>query len=324
MFEEMEEMPPKLPPPPPAESVCVTAWNTERCKFLPPSGTLLDRSGGDIHLLSELDYGMARSGQGHKTRDLADRIGCGYLFGLEFLELGIGDEREQVLYRGQENDVGYIGNAILSKHRWKRPVLIRMETDGFNFDSSLQDDRKVGGRMAVVATFEVGGVDMTCASVHMEAHSDPRIRAREMRALLDGIETYSPGAPIVIGGDLNTTSLARRNINRKNPDLPAVSPPELMEADANRLVNPIPYEPLFELATAAGFDWKACNKLGVATQRTRPDGTPPPPLGKLDWLLTRGVVATDPRLVAAVDPKTGTAISDHELLAVTVSPVLMT
>ena len=115
MFEEMEEMPPKLPPPPPAESVCVTAWNTERCKFLPPSGTLLDRSGGDIHLLSELDYGMARSGQGHKTRDLADRIGCGYLFGLEFLELGIGDEREQVLYRGQENDVGYIGNAILSK-----------------------------------------------------------------------------------------------------------------------------------------------------------------------------------------------------------------
>jgi len=99
-----------------------------------------------------------------------------------------------------------------------------------------------------------------------------------MRALLDGIETYSPGAPTVIGGDLNTTSLARRNINRKNPDLPAVSPPELMEADANRLVNPIPYEPLFELATAAGFDWKACNKLGVATQRTRPDGTPPPPL----------------------------------------------
>ena len=194
MFEEMEEMPPKLPPPPPAESVCVTAWNTERCKFLPPSGTLLDRSGGDIHLLSELDYGMARSGQGHKTRDLADRIGCGYLFGLEFLELGIGDEREQVLYRGQENDVGYHGNAILSKHRWKRPVLIRMETDGFNFDSSLQDDRKVGGRMAVVATFEVGGVDMTCASWQMEAHSDPRIREREMRALLDGIETYSPRA----------------------------------------------------------------------------------------------------------------------------------
>ena len=321
VFEEMEEMPPNLPSPPPAESVCVTAWNTERCKFLQPSGALLDCSGGDIHLLSELDYGMARSGQGHKTRELADRIGCGYLFGVEWLELDIGDEREQVLYRGQENDVGFHGNAILSTHRWKRPALIRLETDGFHFDSSRQD-RRVGGRAAVAATFEVGGVDVTFASVHLEAHSDPRIRVRQMRVLLDGIETYGPGAPTVIGGDLNTTSLARRNINRKNPDFPAVSPPELMEEDANRLVDPIPYEPLFELAAAAGFDWVACNKLGVATQRTRPDGTPPTPLGKLDWFLTRGVVATDPRLVAAVDPETGTAISDHELLAVTVSPVL--
>lgn len=322
VFEEVEERLPEGPVGPPSEALRFTAWNLERCKFLDSSAAMLARSGGDVHLLSEMDHGMARSGQGHKTRELAERIGCGYLFGVEWLELDIGDEREQVLFRGQENDVGFHGNAILSARRWKRPALIRLETDGFYFEPSRQD-RRVGGRAALLATFEIGGVDVTCASVHLEAHSDPRIRAHQMRALLDGIEIYSPGAPAVIGGDLNTTSLARRNINRKNPDLPAVSPPELMEADAHRLVDPVPYEPLFELAAAAGFDWRACNKLGVATQRTRPDGTPPPPLGRLDWFLTRGMVATDPRIAAAVDPEAGTAISDHELLAVTVSPVFV-
>ena len=318
-FEEIEEVPPKAPLPACAGTVCVTAWNLERCKFPGPSAALLERSGGDIHLLSEMDYGMARSGQEHTTRELARRTGCGYLFGVEWLELNIGDESERVLFGQSSNDVGFHGNAILSRLPWKRPALIRLEKDGFWFDPA-RGERRVGGRMALCATFEVAGRDVTCVSVHLESHSDPELRARQMGALLDGVEAYGPGAPAVIGGDLNTTSLARRHINRKDPGAPAVSPPELLDEDPERLVAPVSYEPLFELAAGAGFDWRACNRLGLPTQRTRADGTPPPPLGKLDWFLTRGLVAGDPRNVAAVDPNGGAPISDHDLLAVTLAP----
>ena len=56
------------------------------------------------------------------------------------------------------------------------------------------------------------------------------------------------------------------------------------------------------------------------TQRTRPDGTPAPPFGKIDWLFARGLRCTDPAIIAAVAAD-GTAISDHEALAVTVAPL---
>jgi hypothetical protein len=57
----------------------------------------------------------------------------------------------------------------------------------------------------------------------------------------------------------------------------------------------------------------------VPTQRTRPDGTPPPPLGRLDWFFSRGLETFDPQTIPAVDDA-GAAISDHEVLVVTVGP----
>ncbi len=43
-----------------------------------------------------------------------------------------------------------------------------------------------------------------------------------------------------------------------------------------------------------------------------------PPFPRLDWLFVRGVTASSPRTVAAVDSK-GVAISDHELIAADIS-----
>jgi hypothetical protein len=57
----------------------------------------------------------------------------------------------------------------------------------------------------------------------------------------------------------------------------------------------------------------------VPTQRTRPDGTPPPPLGRIDWFFSRGLAANDPHTVPAVDAER-VAISDHEVLTVVVRP----
>jgi endonuclease/exonuclease/phosphatase family metal-dependent hydrolase len=147
-------------------------------------------------------------------------------------------------------------------------------------------------------------------SVHFESHGDPAQRAAQMARLIEAIDAYAPGQPVLIGGDLNSSTIGRdwaRGTGTK-PVLPAL-----------RVLDPVPYEPMFEVAAGHGYDWRACNAEGVPTQRTRPDGTPAPPLGKIDWFLSRDLVATAPATVPAVDGR-GIAISDHEALAVTIAP----
>jgi endonuclease/exonuclease/phosphatase family metal-dependent hydrolase len=75
---------------------------------------------------------------------------------------------------------------------------------------------------------------------------------------------------------------------------------------------------MFELLKRRGYDWEQCNAAGP-TQRSRPDGTPAPPLGRIDWLFARGLVCTEAATVPAVDAD-GVAISDHEVLTVTIAP----
>jgi endonuclease/exonuclease/phosphatase family metal-dependent hydrolase len=284
-------------------------WNAERGKYLDASARLLGELDAGACLLCELDLGMARSGQAHTAHELAVRLGAGYAFGVEFLELGLGDARERAWHAGEENAAGLHGAAILSAYPLERPALIRLETDGAWFDGR-HGERRVGGRMAVVATLRIGGRPVTLVTVHFESHSDPEHRAAQMRRLLEAIEIYAPGAPALIGGDLNTSTVSRdwARGTGERPVLPA-----------ERVLDPVPYEPLFEVAAAQGYDWRACNQLGVPTQRSRPDGTPRPPLGRIDWFLARGLEATDPQTVPAID-NAGVAISDHEVLAVTVRP----
>jgi endonuclease/exonuclease/phosphatase family metal-dependent hydrolase len=283
-------------------------WNAERGKFPGPAAELLDRLDAAAILLCELDLGMARSGQAHIARELAQRLGMGYAFGVEFLELGLGDAFEQRWHAGLVNEAGLHGAAILSPFPLERPALIRLESDGNWFDGA-HGERRVGGRMAMVATLRIDGRPVTLAGVHFESHSDPEGRAGQLRRLLDALDRYGGDQPVLIGGDLNTSTLARgwaRGSGAK-PVLPAA-----------RLLDPTPYEPLFRVAAAAGYDWRACNAVGVPTQRTRPDGTPAPPLGKLDWFLARGLEVAEPRTIPAVDAG-GRALSDHEVLAVTVT-----
>jgi endonuclease/exonuclease/phosphatase family metal-dependent hydrolase len=303
----------ELAPPPAAGTLAgparIAFWNAERGKDQGASAALLGGLAADALLLCELDLGMARSGQVHATRELARRLGTGYAFAVEFLELGLGDAREQAWHAGEINQAGLHGAAILSACRLERPAVIRLETTGDWFDGR-HGERRVGGRIAVAATLTIDRTPVTLVSVHFESHGDPAQRAAQMARLLEAIETYAPARPVLIGGDLNTSTVSRdwaRGTGVK-PILPE-----------ERVLDPVPFEPMFEVAAAHGYDWRVCNALGVPTQRTRPDGTPAPPLGKIDWFLCRGLVASHPVTLPAIDAR-GVAISDHEVLAVTIAP----
>ncbi len=304
---------PPAPAAPPDGSARVAFWNVERGRYLDEAAALLAVVDADVSLLCELDHGMARSFQRHTARDLAARTGQGYAFAVEFLELDLGAEHERAWHDGEENDAGLHGAAILSPHALGRPALIRLETDGDWFDGA-RGERRVGGRIALAATVAVAGVDVTCVSVHLESHSDPRHRARQMAVLLDAVDAYAPGAPTVIGGDFNTQSAARDRVDDRAGRV------ALLAEDPRRYVDPVRHEPLFDAARAAGFNWAACNAPGP-TQRTPRYAAPRPHPGRLDWFFTRGVDTTDPVTVAAVDGD-GRAISDHDLLAVTIRPAV--
>ncbi len=301
--------PPDPLPPTPTPRARVVAWNAERGRHLDGAAALLHATQADAFLLSELDLGMARSGQRHTVRELARTLDCGYAFAVEFLELGLGDDAEKERCAGQQNAVGYHGGALLSPQPIERPAVVRLEARG-DWWGPERGQRRVGGRIAVLGTLRVGATDVTLAAVHLDSHGDPEQRAEELDGLLAALDVYAPGRPALVGGDLNTHTFSAAE--RQDPDALKAALRERPE----RLGDPTPHEPLFAAAEARGFAWQGCNVEGASTQRTE--------WGrgalKLDWFLARGLRALEPEVIAAVDPEGGSVLSDHEALAVTVEP----
>lgn len=279
-------------------TVTVAAWNIERCKRVPESADLLRQSGADIVLATEMDLGMARSGQHHTTRDLAEALGMGYAFGVEFVELGTGDPYETSLFAEVPNDHGLHGNAILSRYPLENVALLPLDDSGTWFAGTPKNDGQVriGGRMAMAA--QIGGV--TFVAVHYESESDAQDRADQTRRMLELIDAEYGHGPCVIGGDLNTAGFADQRMS-----------------GTEILASPAPVEPSFTAFQDAGFVWQSANATGMTT-RAAPGKAVRYPLKKLDWLLVRALKASDPAIFPAVCDH-GDYLSDHELITAQVA-----
>lgn len=281
----------------------VLAANLERGNHLDAWVDLVTAAEADVILVSEADGGMARSGNRYVIRELADRLGMQFAFAVEFVELGLGGPDERAaLPADARNEFGVHGGAVLSRVGLERPAAVRFEFDGRWYEPTSEEPR-VGGRLAVVAT--VG--DVVVVAPHLESHGGPSGRARQVADLLDLVEPYADGRPVVVGGDLNTHTLDVSGREDVGDDFP----PE-------RFAEPVPYEPLFLEAQERGYEWEAANPPDP-THRTQPRGGPVEGRLNLDWFLTRGVTASDPVLIPAEDAD-GYPISDHDVLAVTVVP----
>jgi len=280
----------------------VAAWNIERCKRVEDSAELIRRSGADIVLATEMDNGMARSGQRHTTRDLASILGFGYVYGVEFVELGTGDPYETELFRDAENTKALHGNAIVSRYPLTEPKLIPLDDGGRWYVTAPKADgqRRVGGRMAIAAQVATQAGPVTVVSVHFESASDARDRDAQAKRLLASLhDAYGPG-PMVLGGDLNTAALAGKT-------------------QFATLNAPNAFEPCFDTFEAHGLSWQTAN-TGAPTTRAAPGRAVLYPLVKLDWLLMRDLHASKPQTLAAVSD-TGDYLSDHEMVLAQVAPI---
>lgn len=104
----------------------VAAWNLERCLFPEESADQVRATGASLVLLSEMDNGMARTGQRHTTAEVAAGLAMQFAYGVEFVELGLGSDTEREFCRDDFNEKGFHGNALLASTPLRRPFLLRL------------------------------------------------------------------------------------------------------------------------------------------------------------------------------------------------------
>ena len=300
---------PPAPAAAPLREARVVAWNAARGGAPAEAAAMARAAGADVLLLTELDAGMARSAQRHAARDLALRLGMGFAYAVEFVELGLGTEAERARLPGARNERGLHGAAVASARPLERPALARLDAGGDWFDGR-RGERRVGGRIAVLATLRLDGAPVTLASVHLESHGDPAHRDAQAAALLAAVDAYAPGAPVLLGGDFNTHSLGVRELEDRAALAGAV------RADPGRFARPEPHEPLFARLAHAGFACAPCN-AGGATHFTGERGANAGGL-RLDWFFARGLAVRAPAILPTAREASGAPLSDHEAIALTI------
>jgi endonuclease/exonuclease/phosphatase family metal-dependent hydrolase len=261
----------------------VVAWNLERCLFAKDSSKkLADRNPGLV-LLSEMDKGMARTAQKHPTAEIAGNLGMRYAYGVEFLELGLGSPIELSYCADDFNALGFHGNALLATGPIVRPFLLRLPGRALWFEDAEQP--RIGGRVAVGGIVETVEGHFVAVSTHLESVADGGYRGRQMTAIIDAVEAYAPGLPILIGGDLNTG-------NHSGGDWRT--------------------DDLFETCAARGFTCHGGPLDQFSTRRSLISRWADREM-KLDWIFTRGLKVSSSHLVSSLDD-TGRPLSDHDLI----------
>ncbi|MQB44438.1 endonuclease/exonuclease/phosphatase family protein [Rhizobium sp. ICMP 5592] len=266
----------------------VAAWNLERCLFPLESAAKLQATDAPLVLLSEMDEGMARTGQSDPTAIVAGELGMNYAYGVEFLELSLGSEIERSFCRDDFNEKGFHGNALMASTALKDVFLFRLPGEAVWFKDSNEQPR-VGERCAIGAIVETEAGPFVAVSVHLESVATSAYRERQMAALIDAVEAYAPGLPILIGGDLNT---------------------------GNHTGGDFRTDTLFAMAEGRGFE---CHGGPLDQTSTRPSLITrfPDRSMKLDWFLSRGLRIGESHLVSSLNGD-GKPLSDHDMIVCTI------
>ncbi len=186
-------------------SIRAVAWNIERGIQLDGivDGLRSDArlTSGDVYLLTEVDYGMARAANRHVAREIAQALGLAWVFAPCYLALnkGAGVEAEAE----GENTQALHGNALMSRH-----PLLRVHTLALpnGKDKMVGREKRLGSQRAIIADVDHPLGMFRAVVVHLDPHSTQRHRRLQMRLVLDHLDELLPRLPVLIGGDWNTTT----------------------------------------------------------------------------------------------------------------------
>jgi endonuclease/exonuclease/phosphatase family metal-dependent hydrolase len=337
----VEHLPAPGPPPGPAPFYRLVAWNV--CRGIDYDGVLRQLrydpvlSRADVLLLTELDKGMARSGNRDVALELGRELGMHAAFVPCYLNLTKGNGAERSA--AGENTLGLHGNAILSRH----PLAgLRVHSLPNGRDKLSGPERRIGRQRGLTAEVALPGLPLAVTCLHLDAHASRAHRRRQMLQVL--AETADLRMPHLIGGDWNTTTFDCQS----GAAAVAAFASRLLQGLDRSLANDQLHpergfeRPLFEALGRAGFEWETCNVAGAPTwhfdlgeghgalQDWLPRWAPSVVewalrrsagrcVFKIDWLAARGLACTAPRVLAGLRHG-GARVSDHDPIVADLLP----
>ncbi len=248
-----------------SETIRALAWNVERgnrfdgiVEALKNHVQLKKR---DLLLLTELDYGMARSGNRFVARDLAKELNLNYAFVPVYIALQKGSGVESQV--ADENTKSLHGLAIFSRFPIKNAHAVALPNGK---DKMLGKEKRLGYLRALVADIAHPASDFRAVTIHLDAHSSRAHRHRQMKIVLDHLETL-PSLPTVIGGDWNTTTYNAQSANRAIAGYFRRVLMGVKTVVRNHYPHPDRYfeKDLFTEIERHGFGYKNLNEIGVGT-----------------------------------------------------------
>jgi endonuclease/exonuclease/phosphatase family metal-dependent hydrolase len=187
----------------------VTAWNIERGIQLEKIIKVLKQHPvickSDAFLLTELDHGMARSGNRFIAREIASALKLNYVFAPCYLNLAKGSGLESEA--PGENTQALHGNALFSRHPIREAAAIELPNGK---DKMKGSEKRLGNQRAVFGIMEHPLGSIRLVSVHLDAHSSQRHRQSQMEIILDFLGNTGPAYPALLGGDWNTSTYNSR------------------------------------------------------------------------------------------------------------------
>lgn len=243
---------------------CVS-WNIERgmrfeaiLHFLRNHPIL---SKADILLLTETDYGMARSGNRNVAGEIAKELKMNYFFAPSYLNLAKGCGIEQEV--DGENKLGIAGNAILSRYPISHPEVVSLPNA---HDKMKGREKRLGSQSAAFAYVHLPGGPIVVSATHLDVRSTQEHRRQQLEQVLKRIEQQGD-LPALVGGDWNTSTY-----NAQNARSAIIGFWIRVGMGVSNMIRnhyPHPYrrfeKRLFRMLDEMGFDYRECNELGVGT-----------------------------------------------------------
>lgn len=318
------------------------AWNIERgnvfdgiVEALKTHEQLKDK---DILLLTELDYGMARSGNRFVAREIARELGLNYAFAPVYIALQKGSGVESEV--AGDNTLSIHGLAMMSKWPMKNVHAVPLPNGK---DKMWGKEKRLGQLRAIVADIEYPTGAFRAVTVHLDAHCSREHRRMQMRLILDHLETL-PQLPTLIGGDWNTTGFNSQSGTRAIFGYWR----RVMMGPRNVALNHLPHperyfeKPMFTDIENRGYNFRELNQLGTGTlhydvasiekNTNLRDWVPEwcfpfifwaaGRVGgivhtRLDWFTGRGIAlaaGTQPQTIGGLVDRDGVPLSDHDAI----------
>ncbi len=328
---------------PGSDKIAALAWNIERgsvfegiIEALTTHEQLKDK---DVLLLTELDYGMARSGNRFVARELAERLGLNYAFATVYIALqkGSGVESESE----GENTKSIHGLATFAKWPMKNVHAIPLPNGK---DKMWGKEKRLGYLRALIAEVEHPAGEFRTVTVHLDAHCSRAHRQLQMKIILDHLDTLPP-LPTLIGGDWNTTTFNAQSARRAILGYWRRVIMGVKNVVKNHYPHPDRYfeRGLFRMIEDRGYEYRSLNETGAGTihydvssiekNTNLRDWVPEwcfPFIfwaanrvggrvsGRLDWFAGRGVeiaLGATPGTIGDLIDNDGVPLSDHDAIA---------